>query len=294
MCGIFALFSNDQRILNRVSENSGKIVSTIQNRGPDCWHQKMRTDFFSIHTLLSMTGFGEQPVVNDEFVLVFNGEIYNDFENYNDSYGDTTYLETRLTSEGIEALDDLDGEYAICVKCRNSNELYVKTDSFGTKPLHYMLGNDFCAVGSYRTTVGAAGLSGEIHELPSRTKLVFDLTRFKLEQNQNQSRFDFTSQTNTVFDDWNRAFSRAIRKRTSSRRERIFVSLSAGHDSGLICAELLAQDIPFKVFTVPYLEDQNVLNKRLEILEQEKIPFEIIEQSRDEFNLMKIRLMNEC
>jgi hypothetical protein len=52
----------------------------------------------------------------------------------------------------------------------------------------------------------------------------------------------------TSFDDWTAAFSSAIRKRASNCRERIFIGLSSGYDSGAIACELDRQQIRYKSF----------------------------------------------
>ena len=52
---------------------------------------------------------------------------------------------------------------------------------------------------------------------------------------QKESVFDFNlEQTKDSFTDWNHAFEESIKKRTENCREKIFIGLSSGYDSGSI------------------------------------------------------------
>ena len=60
---------------------------------------------------------------------------------------------------------------------------------------------------------------------------------------------------------WTISFKESIRKRTKNLREKLFLGLSGGYDSGAICCELLNQNIPFSTYTVIGTENENILNK---------------------------------
>jgi asparagine synthetase B (glutamine-hydrolysing) len=72
-------------------------------------------------------------------------------------------------------------------------------------------------------------------------------------------------QFNDSFDGWIRAFEESVRKRTRGIREKVFIGLSSGYDSGGIACELNKQNVPYKAYTVVGHEDQDVLRKRYEM-----------------------------
>src|SRR5258705_816564 len=110
MCGFFNIVSQSREIIASVAWRKSAIERTILSRGPDHTGAYRENDICALHTLLSMTGpVCVQPIADDEHLLVFNGEIYNDYLNYTDEYGDTQYLAKRIKEDGIEIVPDLDG-----------------------------------------------------------------------------------------------------------------------------------------------------------------------------------------
>ena len=77
-------------------------------------------------------------------------------------------------------------------------------------------------------------------------------------------RFDFDHQTKTTFDDWLKAFENSIKKRAE---DGCFIGLSSGYDSGAITKELCNQGVKFKAYTIYNNENEGVLNKRLEYID---------------------------
>ena len=295
MCGIFAFFSNNPEALNQVHSRKDTIASTIRLRGPDKTTVLRDRQFIAIHTLLSMTGFlREQPIVNEEMLLLYNGEVYNDYINYHDSYGDADFLKSHLLENHHPNFQQLDGEFAICVFSFSAQKVYLATDPFGTKPLYYQIGPRGCVVGSYESTLVACGESGNICQVPANTILEISLDELTLQSQTSLKTFDFSSQTETDFCKWNESFTQSIDKRTSNNRHQCFVGFSSGHDSGLIAADLLNRNIPFAIYTIPYKEDQEVLEKRIQILRQHHIPCYILEPSSLEIEKMKQLVLEHC
>jgi asparagine synthetase B (glutamine-hydrolysing) len=75
-------------------------------------------------------------------------------------------------------------------------------------------------------------------------------------------------QTKDSFDDWNEAFANSIRKRTENCREKIFIGLSSGYDSGSIACELRNQDVPHTAYTLTGTENREVLNARHDLFKE--------------------------
>lgn len=291
MCGIAAIFSPNKKTIDYAVSKQEEILKMIRPRGPDKTSIIKDKNFVAIHTLLSITGRTKQPVVNGNFLLLFNGEIYNDHQKYGSRYSDVDYLVNQILDNDTSTFPHMDGEFAICLKLFPSNKLVLATDPFGTKPLYYQFGSDYCVVGTYYSTVAAVGKKDPIQQVPANTLVEISLTDFVIKKINRIREFDFSNQTTKIFDKWNHAFKNAILKRTKNVRHNCFISFSSGHDSGLIAAEMLENKIPFSVYSVKYKEDMEILDKRLNILKKRGIPCEEIEISREEYLSMKKYLL---
>lgn len=285
MCGIFGAFSSTKN-LNKVSSNKKQIIKTIERRGPDKTTLVKGKNFIAIHSLLSMTGSRIQPIITDKLLLIFNGEIYNDVGKYNSYYNDADLIVKKILEKGNSGFCDLDGEFAICILLFDSNKLLLATDPFGTKPIYYQLTKNSCLVGSYESTIKNSGIEGNIVQIPANTLVEIDLSYYRINNMQKIKPFNFSNQNKKSFKAWNTAFQKSLIKRTASRHKS-FVSLSSGHDSGVIAAELINLKIPFYAYIMTYLEDIDIINQRIKILKKNKITFEIISPSKQKWNSMK-------
>ena len=64
------------------------------------------------------------------------------------------------------------------------------------------------------------------------------------------------------FSHWTHAFEQSIKKRTQNLREKIFIGLSSGYDSGSIACELNKQGVDYTAFTVMGKEPLHILEQR--------------------------------
>ena len=253
MCGIYC---------SNLSElSSGSFGEKIFNlRGPDCLSKIKIEQFHFAHALLSITGnLKFQPFVKNNIVCLYNGEIYNqeDFGNY-ESDGECIIDAYELY--GTRFTKHLDGEFALVLYDTVNELIVVSTDVFGTKPLYYTLEEKMFGCGSYRTILEEAGHKQVVKMAPNLTH-VFSSKDYKMIDRYNV--FDFElEQYKTSFDDWHKAFSNSIRKRTNNCNKKIFIGLSSGYDSGVICCELLKQKKEFKSYSVIGSEDENILGAR--------------------------------
>jgi len=289
MCGIFSAISSNKKVLAGVNANLGKAIDTIKFRGPDRTATVSGDDYIAAHAHLIITGYREQPIVADDFLLLYNGEIYNDYLTYRNSstISDTDYLIGQINEKGNRAFENLDGEFAICLYLFKSHTLLLASDAFGTKPLYYQLGEDYCIVGSYESTVSNCRQNGSIVRIPANTIIEIDLKNFTIKDTKQIRRFDFSNQAVDTFEKWHEAFTGSILKRTANKKQNYFVSFSSGLDSGLIAAELINSSVPFSVYSSTYMENIEVLNKRLELLKRNKVPCEIMNVSKEEFLAMR-------
>ena len=155
MCGIagFSYIKPDKEISKRFF-NTKRYLS---HRGPE------NTGFFKnphldlIHTRLSIVDIkgGNQPIQNKRYVLVANGEIYNDPEirKKNRTYkfvtnSDSESILALYERNGIDGLKLLRGMYAFIIYDKKLDEVIIGRDEFGIKPLYFSLmknGIAFCS-----------------------------------------------------------------------------------------------------------------------------------------------------
>ena len=155
MCGIagFSYIKPDKKISKRFF-NTERYLS---HRGPE------NSGFFKnphldlIHTRLSIVDIkgGNQPIQNKRYVLVANGEIYNDPEirKKNRTYkfvtnSDSESILALYERNGIDGLKLLRGMYAFIIYDKKLDEVIIGRDEFGIKPLYFSLmknGIVFCS-----------------------------------------------------------------------------------------------------------------------------------------------------
>ncbi len=127
------------------------------------------------HNLLSIFNLGDkignfQPVKSKNFVLVFNGEIYNfnELSNFlnkvycSEEFLTDSYLLICLieyffnqNSDSLEAVKSaiqlLDGDYSFCLY--DGENLIASRDPLGVKPLFYAKGDEFNAISSSKSSL---------------------------------------------------------------------------------------------------------------------------------------------
>ena len=160
MCGIlgaYSFFKKDQ------INNFKDTLNLLNHRGPnDCGFEKIKIEQKSLllgHKRLSIIDLsegGHQPMAfqNKEFVITYNGEIYNYIELREElkSFGytfqtnsDTEVLLKSWVQWGKECLKKLNGMYAFCIYNKLDNTLNIARDPFGIKPIYfYFVDNFFC------------------------------------------------------------------------------------------------------------------------------------------------------
>ena len=95
------------------------------------------------------------------------------------------------------------------------------------------------------------------------------------------------------FKQWNNALKKSLLKRTKNPLQKCFIPFSAGHDSGLFAAEMIDKKLSFHVYSNPIGEDQEILEKRFNNLQENGVEYDILEPKENEFkNLHKFILEN--
>lgn len=145
MCGIIGIINPENTLQNN------DLLDLISHRGPDDTGYYTEKNIFLGHkrlAIVDLTAFGHQPMFsNDEnFVIVFNGEIYNHLEIKMDLIGkgylfkgesDTETLLFGFIEYGAEILSKLNGIFAFAIYNKKDNSIFIARDHFGVKPLYY-------------------------------------------------------------------------------------------------------------------------------------------------------------
>lgn len=129
-----------------------ELLDTIKHRGPD--RQDIYNDICDgqevslAHTRLSIVDLsdaGNQPMISPDgnYVLIFNGEIYNHMELREEltfrswkGHSDTETLLHFLIERGVAELHRLNGIFAFAFYDRLKKQIILARDLFGVKPLY--------------------------------------------------------------------------------------------------------------------------------------------------------------
>jgi asparagine synthetase B (glutamine-hydrolysing) len=234
-----------------------------RRRGPDLTKVVKLNGITFVHNLLSITGaFSPQPFGDDGIAVVFNGQIYN-YADFGEFDSDGKCLLPTYEAAGPSFVRDLDGEFAIAVVDWRRDLITVSTDIFGTKPLHYSIDGHCFGIATYKSALEAIGFR-LIDKVPPNRCLTINLKTLELSGSFSVCDFSL-GQHKRHFDDWIIAFRNSIKKRTHNCREKIFIGLSSGYDSGAISCELNRQGIQFKSYSIVHNERHDIIDKRVSL-----------------------------
>ena len=142
MCGI-AGFTHSDKVLIKA------MTDAIAHRGPDGEGHFIDSNISLGHRRLSiidLSSNGNQPMFFEEWVIVFNGEIYNYVQIKQElmaighvfvTDSDTEVILHAYKQWGHKALDRFNGMWAFAIYNKQSAELFIARDRYGVKPLYY-------------------------------------------------------------------------------------------------------------------------------------------------------------
>ncbi len=143
MCGIagFINFKNNSELARRANEIQ-------KHRGPDS-QDVWSNDFLALAhqrlSIIDLNSRSDQPLVKENFVIIYNGEIYNYLELKNEYLSDIDFItdsDTEVVLEmykkfGVKALDYFVGMFSFVIYNQIENKVFAARDHFGIKPFYF-------------------------------------------------------------------------------------------------------------------------------------------------------------
>ena len=146
MCGINGVISKQHVQIRQHSIE--KMNKTLNHRGPDDHGVYLQEHIGLGHTRLSildLSSAGHQPMIYDEKVIVYNGEVYNFKEIRNalveegivfHSESDTEVILKAYAFYGIEFVNQLNGMFSLAIFDPQKEKIFLIRDRYGIKPLY--------------------------------------------------------------------------------------------------------------------------------------------------------------
>lgn len=282
MCGILGT--------NFLSNNFDTALNTLSSRGPDSKSSiKIKNKHFG-HTRLAIIDLDKeanQPMIFDDILLVFNGEIYNYKELI---ISENLECKTKSDSEvlirlyqkyNFKFLNKLNGMFSFCIYDMKKDRYFCARDRYGKKPFfYYFKDNKFIFSSSiqailnildskpnlnkvalskyvqYFVSYGKDTFYQNIYKLEASNYLIFD-TNFFIKKYYKINTYKRIKDENTALKDIENLLINSIEYRLISDVE-VGTLLSGGIDSSLI-SSLYAKISSKKIntFSIGYNEYKN-------------------------------------
>lgn len=150
MCGICGIIYNNQQ---PVQESTLlQMMQIMKHRGPDdrgvFLDKNLGLGFVRL-SVIDLSLAGHQPKVSSDgnYVIVFNGEIFNYIELREELFYEGVSCETMSDTEvllnayihwGEECINRFNGMWAFAIYNRKDQTLFIARDRFGVKPFYYL------------------------------------------------------------------------------------------------------------------------------------------------------------
>jgi asparagine synthase (glutamine-hydrolysing) len=156
MCGIVGYCSYS---FNLSSDEFKNAIKSLKHRGPDNEGYFQENNVGLGHTRLSiidLSSLANQPMFskNKQYVIVYNGEVYN-FNEIAKKYqlqiqtkSDTEVILEAFAIKGTDIVKEFNGMFAIAIYDKINNTFTLFRDRIGKKPLYYFFDNNFFAFAS--------------------------------------------------------------------------------------------------------------------------------------------------
>ena len=173
MCGIVGIIGQ------KATKNSiSQMLEAQKHRGPDfmdfyCEENKIALGHNRL-SIIDLSSDANQPFISDcgNYVMVFNGEIYNYIELKNElqskyhfrTQSDTEVLLNAYKEWGESCLEKFNGMFSFTIWNKKEQLLFAARDRFGVKPFYYFIGNDTFSFASEINSIHATGIDRKPNE----------------------------------------------------------------------------------------------------------------------------------
>lgn len=293
MCGI-AGFIDPELNVDESRKILHNMLESIKHRGPDARDSFNEGPVWLGHNRLSiidLSAEANQPMHYDDYVIIFNGEIYNYIEIkerlVKEGYifktqSDTEVILASYKKWGADAVKEFMGMWAFVIWDKKRRKLFASRDRFGIKPFYYIqqgsrfyFGSEYkCMKNSplFRSDINMDVLSlymqigwisyddqtfyAQLKALPAAHNLEFDYENAKLEVKRYWD-IDTDQHSNLSFEEkqekFYSLFSNSVMQHMRSDVT-VGSALSGGLDSSSIVAMVhhLHPGISYKSFSIYY------------------------------------------
>lgn len=277
MCGLVGICSKDKNLISNFPIN--KLMRTLKHRGPDQSNFKKLDNVIFGHTRLSIIGVNslsaKQPISNTNYILIFNGEIYNyhvlkqELDERNicaSGESDTEILYLYLTHFGIKkTLKRIDGMFVFAFYDNKKKKIYIARDRIGEKFIYWSKKkNSFFFASEIKTLIASELLNvkpnlkkineiffhGKIYGKETMFENIFELEagtyleyspvtlKVKIKTYWNLEDFSKISLQKNFLDDFDEKFRNAVKTRMVSDVP-IASLISGGLDSSSLVTKML-------------------------------------------------------
>ena len=280
MCGILG-------VINYFNLDFQKAKESLQHRGPDEFGEYYFENIYLYHARLGIQDIkgGQQPVYSGDFVIIFNGEIYNhldlrkQFQLECKTNSDTETLLLLYIKIGKDCLNHLDGMFAFAIFNQSNKKLLIARDRAGEKPLYIYLKNELFIFASELNTITCIAKPeinrnniyeylrysfidiktpyNEVFELQAGAWFEIDITTFQRNTKkwwkiEDQYQKKSILQEDDSLDRIDKYLNESVKSRLSNSDLEVGTFLSGGIDSGLITAIASKYNNNLKTFTVAF------------------------------------------
>lgn len=286
MCGITAIAGTKVDITRY---RTGAMLQELKHRGPDgvgeqtfsrCWLGHRRLAIIDLKT-------GNQPMLDGELAITFNGEIYNYCElrtqlkkaGYHfQTQSDTETILKAYRKWGSECPKHLDGMFSFVIWDNKLKEMFIARDRLGKKPLYYSFNGSTIILASEIKSLLASGVLApqldyksidnylrlmyvppwksvyrNVYQVPPAHCGTFKNNKLTLKRYWRIAcqpiQISYEDARTEVY----RLLSEAIKKRVTTSDVEIGAFISGGIDSALVALMAANElDYPLKAFSVSY------------------------------------------
>jgi len=164
-------------ILTNISKDIKDHSKILKHRGPDdtgFFKDNNIKIIFNRLSILDLKKRSNQPFRFKNFIIVFNGEIYNYIELKREltrlgykfiTTSDTEVLLYCYIEWGNKCLNKLEGMFGFCVYDEKKGNIFIARDRFGIKPIFFYINDGKFIIASEKKAIFAFGIKRKLNKV---------------------------------------------------------------------------------------------------------------------------------